>query len=136
MSITLSEAERSVHAAQKKAIEMGCRMTIAIVDSRGDLVILERMDGSPWRSVMLAQGKAIASAAYGLSSSELEERADRPVMQALMQSHGGLFVPQQGALPITKNGTLLGAIGVSGASSQEDEVVASAGLVAIGIHTQ
>ena len=131
MTITLMDAERIVQAAKKKAEEMGIKLTIAIVDTRGDLVTLARMDGAPWRSLALSQGKAHASAEFGVPSGELTERATTPVMRALMQLKAGIFVPQQGAVPIRQDDKVIGAVGVSGASSQDDEVVALAGVDAL-----
>ena len=130
MRITLDDAERIMAAAKKKAKEMGFKVTISIVDARGDLILMARMDGSSWQSALLSQGKAVASASYGLPSAELAERANRPVMHALMMSERGRFIPQQGAVPIKKNEVLLGAIGVSGVSSRDDEIIAFGGLAA------
>ena len=131
MTITLADAERIVQAGKKKAEEMGLQLTIAVVDPRGDLVTLSRMDGAPWRSLALSQGKAHASVEYGIPSRELAERANMPVIRALMQITGGVFVPQQGAIPIKQGDKVIGAVGVSGASSQEDEVVALAAVEAL-----
>ena len=66
--ITLSEAEKIIGAAKLKAGEMGIKVAVAVVDPRGDLVAMVRMDGAPWRSIHLCQGKAYATAAYGVSS--------------------------------------------------------------------
>ena len=131
MTIKLTDAERIVQAGKKKAEEMGIQVTIAVVDTRGDLVTLSRMDGSPWRSLAISQGKAHASVEYGIPSSDLADRATKPVMRALMQMKAGVFVPQQGAVPIKQDGKVVGAVGVSGASSQDDEVVALAGVAAL-----
>jgi uncharacterized protein GlcG (DUF336 family) len=79
----------------------------------------------------VSRGKAYASAAFGLPSSELTERANNPVMRALQQMEGGLIIPQQGAVPIKRGNELIGAIGVSGARSEEDEEVARAGVSAL-----
>lgn len=128
MSIKLSDAERLVQAAQKKAVEMGLKVVISVVDLRGDLVTMSRMDGAPYRSIAVSKGKAFASVEYGVPSAKLAERANNPVMRAMMISERGLFVPQQGAVPIKKGDELLGAIGVSGASSQDDETIALAAL--------
>ena len=68
---------------------------------------------------------------YGIPSGDLAERADKPVMRALMEFENGYFIPQQGAVPIKQGEKLLGAVGVSGASSRDDETVALAGLEAL-----
>ncbi len=119
-------------AGRAKAEEMGIKVTISILDPRGDLIALARMDGALWRSVPISQGKAAASAAWDMPSGELAERWDQPVVRALAMMEQGRLIPWQGALPIRRDGTLIGAIGVSGARPQQDEAVAAAGLAAFG----
>jgi len=131
MAMTLAEAERMLQAAKKKALEMGVKVGISVVDPRGDLVAMVRLDGALWRTVAVSRGKAFASSAFGAPSAELTERANNPVMRALMQMEGGQIIPQQGALPVKRGNELIGAIGVSGATSQEDEEIARAGLSAL-----
>ncbi len=131
MSIKLSEAESIVQAAKAKALEMGLNVVIAVVDPRGDLVTMSRMDGAAYRSIAISRGKAFASVEYGVPSGDLAERANSPVMRSLMEFENGYFIPQQGAVPIKQGEKLLGAIGVSGASSPDDEIIALAGLEAL-----
>ena len=90
-----------------------------------------RMDGAPWRTPYVSRGKARASACFGISSADLTERAMTPVLRAVMEVERGEFVPGQGALPIFRDGELIGAIGGSGGSSQEDEDAARAGIDAL-----
>ena len=131
MSITMAEAERVLQAAKAKALQMGVKVAISIVDPRGDLVAMVRVDGALWRTAPVSRGKAFASAAFGLPSGELTARADNPVMRSLTLMEGGNIIPQQGAVPIKRGNELIGAVGVSGATSQEDEDVARAGLQAL-----
>jgi glc operon protein GlcG len=79
----------------------------------------------------VSRGKAYAAVAFGVPSGELTERANNPVMRALMLMEEGQIIPQQGAVPIKRGSELLGAIGVSGARSEEDEQVARAGIDAL-----
>jgi glc operon protein GlcG len=130
-SLTLAEAERILQAAKAAALEMGVKMGISVVDPRGDLICMVRLDGAPWRTPIVSQGKAQASACFGLPSGELTDRSMTPVMRAMMHFEGGRFIPGQGALPIIRNGELIGAIGCSGGTSQQDEDVARAGLRAL-----
>lgn len=130
-TITMAEAERILQAAKQKALEMGVQIAISVVDARGDLVAMVRLDGALWRTAPISRGKAYASAAFGTPSADLTERANNPVMRALMQMEDGQIIPQQGALPIKRGNDLLGAVGVSGATSQEDEDIARAGLAAL-----
>ena len=130
--LALDEAARMIEAARAKAAELGVRVTIAVLDPRGDLVALQRMDGALWRSVPISQGKAAASAAWDMPSGDLAERWDQPVVRALAMMEQGRLIPWQGALPIRRpDGAMIGAIGVSGARPAEDEAVAAAGLAAL-----
>jgi glc operon protein GlcG len=131
MAMTLAEAERILQAAKKKAQDIGVKVAISIVDPRGDLVAMVRLDGALWRTAPVSRGKAFASVAFGAPSGELTARADNPVMRSLILMEGGNIIPQQGAVPIRRGNELLGAIGVSGATSQEDEDIARAGTAAL-----
>jgi uncharacterized protein GlcG (DUF336 family) len=131
-TITLDEAVRMITAGIARAQEMGIRVSVAVLDPRGDLIAQHRMDGALWRSVPIAQGKAAASAAWNVSSKELEARWESPVVRAFAMMENGRLIPGQGALPVRRaDGTLAGAIGVSGAKPPEDEAVAQAGLEAL-----
>jgi glc operon protein GlcG len=132
MAVTLAEAEKMMAAAKAKALEMGVKVSMAVVDPRGDLVALARLDDTRWTTPPAAWGKAAASATYGVPSGDLAERANSPVMRMVFQISGGYFVPQQGALPIKRGGEVIGAMGVSGAASHEDEAIAQAGIDALG----
>jgi uncharacterized protein GlcG (DUF336 family) len=131
MALTLAEAERILQTAKKKAQDMGVKVAISIVDPRGDLVAMVRFDGALWRTAPVSRGKAFASVAFGAPSGELTARAENPVMRSLILMEGGNIIPQQGAVPIKRGNELLGAIGVSGATSQEDEDIARAGAAAL-----
>ena len=130
--LTLDEVARMLSKARAKAEEIGIRVTMAVLDPRGDLIALHRMDGALWRSVPISQGKAAASAAWDTPSGELAERWDQPVVRAFAMMENGRLIPGQGALPIRRlDGTMVGAIGVSGARPAQDEAVAQAGLDAL-----
>ena len=130
--LTLDEAARMLSKARAMAEEMGISVTMAVLDPRGDLIALHRMDGALWRSVPISQGKAAASAAWDTPSGELAERWDQPVVRAFAMMENGRLIPGQGALPIRRlDGTMVGAIGVSGARPAQDEAVAQAGLDAL-----
>ena len=104
--MSLEEAERILQAAKAKALEMGVKLSISVVDARGDLKCMVRMDGAPWRTPYVSRGKARASACFGLPSGDLTDRAATPVMRAVMEVERGEFVPGQGALPIHRGGEL------------------------------
>ena len=131
MSITLDEANRALDAAIAKATEQGTKMNIAVVDAGGRLVAFKRMDGAIWAGVYGSQGKAVASAAFGRDSGVMQERAGSPIIQGIMVAEGGHMIPSQGAVPIIRNGVVIGAIGCGGGTGQEDEDCARAGAAAV-----
>jgi uncharacterized protein GlcG (DUF336 family) len=128
MALTLAEANQVVEAAIAKAREMNIRVSVAVCDAGGRLMAFNRMDNAIWGSVYGSQGKAIASVAFGRASGELAERAGTPIIQGIAAAEGGHMIPSQGAVPIVKNGVVIGACGVGGGTSQQDEDVARAGV--------
>ena len=130
--LTLDEALRILAAARAKAEQKSVKVAISVLDARGDVIALHRMDGALWRSVPISQGKAAASAAWNTPSVELQERWNQPVIQSLSMMENGRLIPWQGALPIRRpDGSMVGAVGVSGARASDDEEVAAAGLEAL-----
>lgn len=130
--IGLDDAQRVIDAARQCAEEKGERVAIVVVDARGDVKASARGDGALWRAMQLADGKAFASATHGVPSSALAPRADGAVMRALLHLEQGRIIPVGGALPLKREGLLLGAVGVSGASSAErDEEIATAGAAVL-----
>ena len=128
MPLTLDEANRIVAGAIDAATEMGIRINVAVCDAGGRLVAFNRMDGAIWGGVYGSQGKAVASAAFGRSSGELQERAATPIISGILAAEGRHGIPSQGALPIIRNGRVEGACGVGGGTSQQDEDCAAAGI--------
>ncbi len=131
--IDLSMAQKIFEGAQKKSSELSANFCISIVDPRGDLIMFVREDGAPWRSVFISQGKAAASAAFMQSSGKLAEGGPNPIHQGLMSMLGGRMIPGQGGLPVYDGQAIIGAVGVSGGTPQEDEIIASAGISHAGL---
>ena len=129
MALTLNDANRMVTAAIAKARDMNIGMSIAVVDAGGHLLAFNRIEDSMWLAAHAAQGKAVATSALGWASADIP--SDNPVIQGIFASLGGLMVPAQGAVPIRRDGVLVGAIGGSGATAEEDEICAKAGLAAL-----
>ena len=129
MALTLAVANRMVQTAVAKADELGVTVSIAVCDAGGNLLAFNRMEGASAVSATVAQGKAAASAGFGRASGTLQ--ADSPVIQAVIAAMGGRMLPAQGAVPVHKDGELAGAIGGSGATAQQDEDCAQAGLAAL-----
>jgi uncharacterized protein GlcG (DUF336 family) len=119
-------------AARDKAEEIGKPVSVAIVDAGGALMALERLNDAPSATVLVAEGKAVASAVMGRDSGRLEAMAESlpSIINALMMRYDGRFVPAQGGVVIRQGGEVLGAVGVSGATSEEDEAIARAGAEA------
>ena len=101
-TLTLEEAQSVIAGSQAKMDEMGVKLTISVVDGRGDLIALARVDGASWRTPYISQGKAVASATWGLSSADMAARWSEPIFPGFMALQGGRFIPSQGALPIYK----------------------------------
>jgi glc operon protein GlcG len=128
MSLTLEEANRIVAGALAKARQLNIRISAAVCDAGGRVVALQRMDGAIWASAYGCQGKAVASAAFGRASGELAARADQPTPRGIAAAEGGHMIMGQGAVPIIRDGVVIGACGVGGGTSQEDEDCARAGV--------
>ena len=132
-SLTLAEAEQILGAAKAKVMEMGAKMSVSVVDPRGDLITMFRTDGASWRTPAISRAKAVAASCFERSSAELTENAQAPVFRGLMAMEGGHMIPGQGALPIFRNGEIVGAVGGSGGTGQQDEDAAMAGIKAAGL---
>ena len=128
MNITLREAEKLLKTAEASASSQGLKVSIAIVDSRGDLVLTCRMDGARFFTPDIARGKAMVSAMFNTPSGAMTERGNTPIMQTLNRMNLDRLVFGQGALPIVQDSEVMGAVGVSGATSQQDEDIAKAAL--------
>jgi uncharacterized protein GlcG (DUF336 family) len=128
MALTLQEANRIVEGAVAKAREMNIKISVAVCDAGGRLLAFNRMDGAIWASAYGSQGKAIASAAFGRASGELQERADTPIIRGIAAAEGGHMIPSQGGVPVIRNGTIEGGCGVGGGTGQQDEDCARAGV--------
>lgn len=124
-------AQAVVAAAAQEARKRSTRVAVAVVDSGGHLVTFLRMDGLPFHLVSIAQDKAITSASFGKSTSELALALGRHSRQAVEffrdRPH---LVLLAGGVPLRVGGALLGGIGVCGASEAEDEACALAALSA------
>ena len=117
-----------------KANALGLRVNVAVVDRSGMLAAFLRMPGAPLHSVDIAIDKAYTAVSFGLATGRwteaLKEHSDA-VRDGITRRPR--FVAFGGGLPILEGGELIGGIGVSGASEQQDEDCARAGLASIGI---
>ena len=125
---SLAQAQQALAATEAAANEMGVGLTCAVVDSRGTLVAFARMDSASYFTADVAVGKARASAAFRAPSGTLARVGELGVADVI---EGGPMLFVQGAVPILKEGQSMGAIGCSGASAQQDEDAANAGIAAM-----
>jgi glc operon protein GlcG len=128
MSLTLDDANRILAGVLAKARQLDIKISAAVCDAGGRLIAFQRMDGAIWAGVYGSQGKAVASAAFGRASGELTARADHPTPRGIAQAEGGHMIMGQGAVPIIRDGVVIGACGVGGGTSQQDEDCARAGV--------
>ena len=131
MSLSLNDANRVIQAAIAKAAAINIKISVAVCDAGGRLLAFQRMDGAIWASAYGSQGKAIASAAFGRPSGDLTARADHPTPRGIAAASGGQMIMGQGAVPILRDGVVVGACGVGGGTAQEDEDCARAGAEAL-----
>lgn len=128
--LSLEDAKTLAQAAEEKAIELGVRVVIAIMDQHGNLKYYRRMDGNNAVSVKVAQLKANTSSMIPISTKALAERNAGIVNGPYLGVPG--LVLLEGGLPFfTKEGEHIGSIGVSGASSDIDGICAMAAVTAL-----
>ena len=134
-----SDESLALCAAAKSAAEQAGTppMSFAVMDAGGHLAALLRMDGALWITTTVAQGKAWTSAAYGAPShAQKEKMAQMPnFASALTTMTGGAYTPQTGGVPVYRDGVLLGGLGASGGTGDEDQAAATAAVESIGCTT-
>ena len=132
--LTLDMAERFIAGAKAKAQAEGWAMSFAVVDLAGNPVAFARMDGARWLTAGVAQSKAFTSATLRRTSKEVAELAQtRPQLFSSIASLAGRpLLLAGGGLPLIIKGELLGGVGASGGTEEQDIECARAGLAAIG----
>ena len=131
-TITLEEARRAIHAAERKAEELGQPEDIAVVDAGGNLKAHVRMDGAFVGSITVSINKAYTAIAFQTETANLQgpTRPDGSIF-GLSDAHGGRLVVFPGGIPLVRDGEIVGAIGVSSGSVEQDQEVAKAGAAAL-----
>ena len=128
-ALTADDCHKMMAACKAEAAKNKWAVTIAIVDDSGAALLLERLDGAGAISATVAMGKAQTSALTKRPSKFFEDRVKERPAFVTFPTPGVMF---QGGVPIVHQGECVGAIGVSGVQSHEDEQVAQAGVTALG----
>lgn len=131
MNVTLEDARRIIAAAEARADEMGQPMNIAVVDAGGNLVAHVRQDGAWIGSIDISISKAWTSRAFDIATKDLGDNA-QPQQQffGIHTTNGGKVAIFAGGVPLMRDGQVVGAVGVSGGSGEQDHSVAEAGAAA------
>jgi len=130
MPISLEQAKKVLAGAEAEAKKNNWNVVISIVDSGGQLVAMQRLDGAQWGSIDVARDKAYSAVAF--------RRPTKAFQDAVSQGGENLRIlkltgasPLEGGIPIVMDGKIVGAIGVSGVTSQQDAQIARAGAEAL-----
>lgn len=132
--ITLADARKIIAAAEKKAEQIGQPMNIAVADAGGNLVSHVRMDGAWLGSIDISIKKAYTSRAFDISTKDLASHSQSGgQFFGINASNDGRIMIFAGGIPLKKNGKVVGAIGISGGSGEQDHAVAEAGTAAFQV---
>lgn len=129
--ITIEQAQAAVAAAQAKSREMGVKMDIAVVDAGANLKAFARMDGAWLGSIDISIKKAKTARFFDMATGEIGKLSQPGgSLYNIEHSNGGL-ISFPGGVPILSGDTVIGAIGVSGSTVEDDHAVAEAGAAAV-----
>jgi len=128
--MTLDAAKKIAAGAEAEARKNNWNVVIAVVDDGGHLIYLQRIDGTQTGSIDVAIGKARTSAAFKRPTKVFDELAKtRPSITSISPN----AVLLEGGVPVMVGGQMVGAVGVSGVTSQQDAQIAEAGIAALGM---
>jgi uncharacterized protein GlcG (DUF336 family) len=129
--ITLNDAREIIAAAEVKAIEIGQPMNIAVADAGGNLISHVRMDNAWIGSIDISIKKAYTSRAFDIATKDLATHSQSgDQFFGIHASNDGKIMIFAGGIPLKRDGKVVGAIGVSGGSGEQDHSVAEAGAIA------
>jgi uncharacterized protein GlcG (DUF336 family) len=129
--VTLNDAKRVIAAAEKKAAAIGQPMNIAVVDTGGNLVAHVRMDEAWIGSIDISIKKAFTARAFDIATKDLATHSQSGgQFFGIHASNDGRVMIFAGGIPLKRDGKVVGAIGVSGGSGEQDQAVAEAGAQA------
>lgn len=135
MTLTLDHARTIIAAARAAGHERGLQpLSVAVLDAGGHLLAFEREDGASNMRFQVAHGKAHGALALGVGSRALMARAEQQpyFVAAVTAAIGGALIPVPGGVLVRSDGVTVGAVGVTGDSSDNDEIAAVAGIEAAG----
>jgi len=132
MSLTCEEARRVVDAALAAGAERDCPVSVCVLDAGRALLAFARADEATLASVEIAQNKAFTARSLNMSTAELGPlTAPGGPFRGIETTDARPLVPFAGGLPIRRDGAVVGAVGVSGGSLEQDEAIATAALAAL-----
>jgi uncharacterized protein GlcG (DUF336 family) len=130
-TVTLEAAHRAVTACLERASALGVEAAIAVVDQAGNLKAFARMDGAPLLSSGIAQDKAWTAAAFGLPTHRWWDlvKDEPPLLHGIVKTDR--LIVFGGGVPLTSEGEVVGGVGVSGGSADQDREIAEAGAAVV-----
>src|SRR5881398_1822885 len=128
-AISLDRAEAVIRAAVAEAKKRNWKMNVAVADSGGNLVAFQRMDGAMLASIQIAEHKARAAATFRRETKQFEDGIQLMHLNYLLAFDG--MIASRGGLPLIEHGAIIGAIGCSGGTDSQDEIVSKAGAAVI-----
>ena len=129
LPISLDRAQAAIQAAVTEAKQRNWKMNVAVADSGGNLVAFQRMDGAMLASIQIAEHKARAAATFRRPTKVFEDGINLMHLNYLLAFDG--VIASRGGIPLIEDGTIIGAIGCSGGTDSQDEVVSKAGAAVI-----
>jgi uncharacterized protein GlcG (DUF336 family) len=129
LPISLEQAQAAIQAAVDEAKKRNWKMNVAVADSGGNLVAFQRMDGAMLASIQIAQHKARAAVTFRRPTKVFEDGVQLMHLNYLLAFDG--IIASRGGIPLIEHGKIIGAIGCSGGTDSQDEVVSKAGAEVI-----
>lgn len=131
-ALNLADARTIIAAAESRADEIGQPMNVAVVDAGGNLIAHVRQDGAWIGSIDISMSKAWTSRAFDIQTKDLGDNS-QPTQQffGIHTTNGGKVAIFAGGIPLSRNGVVVGGIGVSGGTGEQDQSVAEAGAAAL-----
>jgi uncharacterized protein GlcG (DUF336 family) len=127
--ISLDQVQTVIRAAVAEAKKRNWKMNVAVVDSGGNLVAFQRMDGAMLASIQIAEHKARAAAKFRRETKVFEDGVNLMHLNYLLAFDG--IIASRGGIPLIEQGVIIGAIGCSGGADSQDEIVSKAGAAVI-----